>query len=231
MLAIHNRATWPVCRHRPGLSRLPWEACVLAAAVLLTLGVTSAPVTAQTAPIPYHMEAYRLDSDVHDGLDTDSRLAFSALVEAPEAPWIRLHFDEYDLGDSSYILLTSSRDGGRQRLDADGMANWRCSSAFFKGGRVTVELHVSPGDTGVFISLDELTVGEWVSGGLRSECGADNRISSTDPRVGRIMPVGCTGWIASNGAFLTAGHCVNANMDVLLFEELSVETQIGCTRP
>ena len=41
-----------------------------------------------------------------------------------------------------------------------------------------------------------------------SQCGAsDNRIESNDPAIGRVMPVGCTGWIISNGAFLTAGHC------------------------
>jgi hypothetical protein len=35
--------------------------------------------------------------------------------------------------------------------------------------------------------------------------------------VGRIVPVGCTGWVISNGAFLTAGHCVTANMTTIQF--------------
>jgi Trypsin len=48
--------------------------------------------------------------------------------------------------------------------------------------------------------------------------GTDDRVPSDDPRVGRITsdttPF-CTGWLLSNGAFLTAGHCArvgsNAN--------------------
>jgi hypothetical protein len=35
--------------------------------------------------------------------------------------------------------------------------------------------------------------------------------------VGRIVPVGCTGWIISNGAYLTAGHCTGSSMDILEF--------------
>lgn len=42
----------------------------------------------------------------------------------------------------------------------------------------------------------------------------DNRVPSDDPRVGRLTGVinnidypFCTGWLLSNGAFLTAGHC------------------------
>ena len=38
--------------------------------------------------------------------------------------------------------------------------------------------------------------GEERIGGEESQCGAnDDRQASTDARVGRIMPVGCTGWI------------------------------------
>ena len=31
-----------------------------------------------------------------------------------------------------------------------------------------------------------------------------------DPLSGRIMPIGCTGWIIQGGALLTAGHCIGA---------------------
>ena len=62
-------------------------------------------------------------------------------------------------------------------------------------------------------------VGDWVDqveaaaeGSEESICGtADNRVGSTDRAVGRIMTVGCTGWIVSNDAKLSAGHCVAAN--------------------
>lgn len=52
----------------------------------------------------------------------------------------------------------------------------------------------------------------------RSICGGDDRVASTDPRIGRLSfsnpttgataPF-CTAWLVGNGAVLTAGHCVN----------------------
>jgi V8-like Glu-specific endopeptidase len=37
----------------------------------------------------------------------------------------------------------------------------------------------------------------------------DDRVPCDDPRVGRIMPLGCTGWLISSGCILTAGHCAS----------------------
>ena len=49
---------------------------------------------------------------------------------------------------------------------------------------------------------------------IESLCGNDNRVASTDPRVGRIFyPTGsneqyhCTVWLTASGGLLTAGHC------------------------
>jgi V8-like Glu-specific endopeptidase len=39
--------------------------------------------------------------------------------------------------------------------------------------------------------------------------GKDDRVPSNDPRVGRIMPLGFTGWLISSGCVLTAGHCAS----------------------
>ncbi len=44
-------------------------------------------------------------------------------------------------------------------------------------------------------------------------CGADNRVASNDGRVGRIGMGGCTAWLFSNGAVLTAGHCADFDPD------------------
>ncbi|MEK7760798.1 MAG: FG-GAP-like repeat-containing protein [Nitrospirota bacterium] len=49
-------------------------------------------------------------------------------------------------------------------------------------------------------------------------CGAtDDRVTSTNPRAGRIMPIGCTGWLIDGGSLLTAGHCINANTQTVEF--------------
>ncbi len=53
-------------------------------------------------------------------------------------------------------------------------------------------------------------------------CGADDRVASDDRRIGRINVRNqrgntsnpfCTVWLISNGALLTAGHCVDDNAD------------------
>ncbi len=59
---------------------------------------------------------------------------------------------------------------------------------------------------------DSLTVGEVGATEVEGEeaiCGEDDRITAQDAAVGRIRPVGCTGWLIANGAILTAGHCTN----------------------
>ena len=43
----------------------------------------------------------------------------------------------------------------------------------------------------------------------RAQCGPnDDRVASNHPLIGRIMPIGCTGWLVNGGEFLTAGHCI-----------------------
>jgi len=54
--------------------------------------------------------------------------------------------------------------------------------------------------------------------GTEAICGStDDRIASTNPRVGRIMPVGCTGWLIDGDRLLTAGHCINAATQTIQF--------------
>jgi len=61
-------------------------------------------------------------------------------------------------------------------------------------------------------------LGRFISSSLESVCGAtDDRVASTNPRSGRIMPVGCTGWLIDGGALLTAGHCTGASMQTVEF--------------
>jgi trimeric autotransporter adhesin len=151
------------------------------------------------------------------------------IVRVPGAPWLRLHISEYNLGEHSYLILTSLQDQGRQRLDARALPQWGNATAFFNGEAVEVELHVAPGEAGVFVSIGELTVGERQAPGRskglpvqKALCGSDDRVASNDVRIGRINRANvpgntssafCTVWLVSNGALLTAGHCVDADPD------------------
>lgn len=191
--------------------RLFQKIMISSLALVLAVGAGALPLWAQPAPIPYHRQPYQLDSGVLKGLQAETASLFRETVQVPGAPWLRLHFDDYDLGTQSFIMITSLADGAQQILDADSLTQWYNSSAFFNGDAVEVELYVAAGETDVFIKVEEITVGEWADGvSAESICGDDDdRVRSTDPRVGRIVPAGCTGWITSNGAHLTAGHCTD----------------------
>ncbi len=185
--------------------------------VLMMVGAAHA-----TPPLfPHHQQDYAVDSGIHDG-ETNrkqgARHAFRHIVHVPGAPWLRLRVGRYNLGTQSHVTFRSLEDGGLQRLDARTLPDWQNTSAYFNGDAVEMELVVAPGDQGVFITLDRLVVGERVDhaavqseGGIETLCGGDNRIASTDPAVGRIN--GCTAWLISNGAVLTAGHCADFDPD------------------
>ena len=56
------------------------------------------------------------------------------------------------------------------------------------------------------------------SSAIEAICGTDdNRSASNHPFVGRIMPIGCTGWLIGSGALLTAGHCISSSTQTVEF--------------
>jgi V8-like Glu-specific endopeptidase len=190
----------------------------------------------QIGDLPFHREPYGVYSGEWSDGGIRTASVFRQVVRVPGAPWLRLHFGDYDLGDRNYITMTSLKDGSRQRLNATTIRQWGGSSAFFNGEAVEVELYVAPGEEGVFFRIEEVTVGERLgeAGALLSPqagvslCdGDDDRTASTDPSVGRLAtanvtpcPVNtancnpiCTAWIGSNGALMTAGHCVDWDPD------------------
>ncbi len=179
------------------------------------LAWSPAPVQAQTLPLTTETVPYTLDTGAFDNSGTTTIVAYSNVIRAATAPSkLRVHFLSYDLGKASFLSLTSLRDGGNQKLDRVSLGYWQSTSAIFNGDEVRIELHVAPGDTGVYARVDQLVLECNCSGqaktittfGLpKTLCGADSRIASTDNRVGRIS--GCTAWLVSNGAVLTAGHC------------------------
>jgi V8-like Glu-specific endopeptidase len=173
------------------------------------------------------MEVYEVDSGVHDGIPGESMVAFQEVVRVPGAPWLRVYFSDYNLGQRSHLTITSLKDGSQQRLDARTLPQWGNGSAYFNGEAVTVELHVAPGERGIFFRMEKIKVGDWVDLaeedlGLESICGTDNRTVSTDGRVARLTFVtaagnplnACTAWPTTNGTFLTAGHCVDFDPDL-----------------
>jgi V8-like Glu-specific endopeptidase len=140
---------------------------------------------------------------------------FSQVVTAETNAGLRVHFRELNLGARSYVQLTSLKDSLTQRLEVANMANWFQTSAAFNGDRVLLELFVAPGESGIRAVVDHLVLPcncpppspEVVPIRIENLCGPDDRAASGDLRIGRTSR-GCTAWLISNGAVLSAGHCV-----------------------
>src|ERR1051325_3767470 len=188
----------------------------LAPAIAALFTVTLArSVCAQVIPANYETQPFTLQTGVHTNQTGEEVIAYATAIQAVNAPSkFRVHFSEFNLGKRSYLALTSVRDWGRQKLDTKSMGYWQNTSAIFNGDQVRIELHVAPGEEGIFAKVDQLALECDCSGkphtvtsseGPETLCGADSRVASTDNRVGRIA--GCTAWLVSNGAVLTAGHC------------------------
>ncbi len=176
-------------------------------AVLLCLPDTA---LAQTAPLSSHVERYALDSGFHDNQRVAGVYeAYSAVVEVPGAPWLRLSFSDLALGTGSYLTVASRQDGAEQRLDAAALARWQNTSAYFNGDAVEVKLFVAPGEEDVFVRMEEVVVGDEPPSAPESQCGpTDDRTPSNNPAAGRLLNIGCTAWIITGGKLVSAGHCV-----------------------
>ncbi|WP_281282185.1 serine protease [Aliikangiella marina] len=167
-------------------------------------------LAANPATIPFYKTQYTFESGVVSGKSLSlmsKRLTHT--VSFPDAPWLKLNLEGTELGQNSYLELTSKQDGAKQIINAQTLAQWNYQTAFFNGGSVHIKLVVDPNDTNVELKVSEVTVGEKTQKpSPLSICGVDNRIASTEPRVARIDPIGCTAWIIDGGQILTAGHCL-----------------------
>ncbi len=173
------------------------------------------------AEIPFQIQPLVYTTGRHQagGVSGTGELVYSGVIKVSDAPWIRLLFSEADLGRHSYVILTSLHDNAWQRLTAVSLEQWQNSSAYFNGNAVKLELYAVGSDRDIFLEMKEIMVGEWAPGALtESICGpTDDRIPSNDPATGRVMSIGCTGWIIASGIHVTAGHCSGSGAAVLQF--------------
>ncbi len=195
------------------------------AGIWLAFGIATQAL-AQTNPLPSRVEPVTVDSGLIRGPVGGAEVAWSAMIEVPDAPWMRLAFRQALLaedprtGESSTLRITSLLDGAVQTLNARGMAQWGKTSAYFNGPAVLLELLAAPNGRTNWIAIDEVTVGVFEEGGIGSICGpTDDRQLSEDVRAARLVPIGCSGWLFddANHCFLTAGHCAGSSMQVAEF--------------
>ncbi len=194
---------------------------------LVLLGGLCALASMAQQPLTSDEVAYLVDSGLTFNRESERSVIFSETITVEDATWLRLYFSEADLsgapenGQAAAVRITSLADGAVQTLDAKSMEQWQRSSAYFNGDAVRVELIADPGAAPSRIRIHELDAGRLDPATAdRSICGAlDDRVLSADPRVARIMPVGCTTWLINDAqsCFLTAGHCNNGNLSVVQF--------------
>jgi len=190
-------------------------------------GLEAAGPALEWIPLPHSGIPFELDSGPCDGYGEAPAVFLEQQITMPGWRWMRVFFAECHLGERSYVRLTALEDGDEQILDAAALRSWRGASAFFNGDALVVELVVHPADRGVFLKLAGVTGGAhqswWLPPQPATLCGNDDRVASSDARVCRVAlwngdpnfdpnPI-CTGWQVSNGAVLTAGHCVDFDPD------------------
>ena len=187
---------------------------------LLAAAVLVAAASAQMQEPPSHVEPVNLQSGLHDNPSPVEGLVWSQFVFLPQGtPWLRLRFLGAQLGVGSWLRITSVLDGAVMTMRQEHFAQWNNTSAYFNGNAVMIELFAGPGTTGNHVDVLEAIAGDVDPSVLEPDtiCGqTDDRVPSSDPRVGRLS-MGCTGWLinvpaaGNNKLHLAAGHCVASN--------------------
>ncbi len=169
------------------------------------------------AELPRRYIQYDLDMKSDTNYSKNSSQTITETISQKDAIWLRLFFKDVNLGSHSTLTITSALDGHTQTLNASTIRDWNNSTAYFNGDKVIVKLYIAPDDQAVGVNIKEIGVGE-LGVASKTQCGsADDRIDANDAAIGRIVPIGCTGWIITNGRLVTAGHCVSSRAQVLEF--------------
>ena len=160
---------------------------------------------------------YVRDSGVLENAAGQARALYQETVRIDDAAWVRVYFDDVQLGAGSFVRITSLLDGEVQVLDAAAMTMWGNASAYFNGDSVTVELIGGAKTAANRLAIGRVATQQNVDdpGEASTVCGVDNRISSNELWTARLVPAGCTASVWSEeSCMITAGHCIGGNMVV-----------------
>ena len=135
--------------------------------------------------------------------------AATTIISIDHAPWIQLDLSGSEL--AAGATLTIIGDTATQVITANDLSS-NDFSAVFDGSSVSVELS-SPGKVRGGVETSRVEVSNVNVGLCKDEvigesiCGdTDDRVPSSDVRMGRYNG-GCTAWLISEDAYITAGHC------------------------
>jgi len=195
---------------------------------LIIVLAAAAGAWAQTARLEQVDVKIFLDSGMVESPADGRGAVFSTVVAVPGMAWLRLTFDEVALGapppggEPTVLRVTSLLDGASQALTWPSLLEWKHTTAYFNGGVLRVELIADAGAGPSCVASTHAwggPAGSTTLGG-KSICGpTDDRELSDDPRAARVLPIGCTVWMINdyNHCFLTAGHCIDYDFQVVEF--------------
>lgn len=199
---------------------------LLRALTISMMFLATAQVGAQVHAPAFNDVEMSMDSGVVRN-DTERRaVIFQEVVSVPDSSWLRLRFDQASLGaapaggEPTVLRITSLFDGHVQHMTQENILQWRFTSAYFNGNAVLLEIIADPDAGTSHVIVGRADAGTIFPNQPASICGPlDDRLPSDDPRSGRIVPIGCTGWLIddANSCMLTAGHCTGGGFEVLEF--------------
>lgn len=182
--------------------------------------------------LPRHSKNVDMTFDKNTDLSKNGSNVISKTITEKGATWLRLFFTDVQLDKNSSITITSVLDGASQVLKAETLNEWNNSSAYFNGDSVIVTLNSDSSKILDSFKIHELSIGESTTKNPESICGPnDDRVSSSDRAIGRIVPIGCTGWIVSNGKLVTSGHCVGSRAQIIEFNVPKSNTNGSIVHP
>lgn len=181
----------------------------------LTVVWALAGAAAAQAATDHVQRAYTFDSATAAGF----RVAH--VVREPGAPWLRLTFKHVHLAPGDRLRITSLQDGAVQHLDAAALTQWQSTSAYFNGPAVRVELLGERGRS--HFAIDQVVAGRTAAQMAaasapqpESACRGNDGWPLTElggwTFNARLLATGqttaCTAALMANGAFATAGQCL-----------------------
>jgi len=189
---------------------------------MLAVLLAALPLAAQSDPLSRSFVPRTLTTSPDawaGGAALPGDVLFRQELDFGRVPWVQLRFSSARLGRGNVLRVTSIEDGAEQHLSQSQlMGQWQGHTAYFNGGHLLVEVVSGARSSSARPSL--VLQGAWVGGGeavFESICGLDDdRELSAHPHVGKILPIGCTGFVtdrvcgsAGFGRWhLSAGHCV-----------------------
>jgi hypothetical protein len=161
-------------------------------------------------PIPYQVDSGNLAN-----VSASPQALHEEVVHIDGAAWLRVYFGDVVLGAGSVLRITSELDGEVQVLDAQGLVEWKNTTAYFNGQTVRVELVGGAQTPNNRLVIDQVA---WEASpevflGSCGICGPDDRIPTEEDFAARLLPAGCSATVFNqDSCMVSAGHCMGSSM-------------------